>query len=116
MTFDDLLKSLQQDYLASLPGKIQLIEQLIVNQDTDNIRESFHKLKGTGRTYGFPEVSDLAEVVEDICLQKPAAGIEAATKAVPILQSIYQSRRDKTDYSFATDGRVAPLRKLLQSA
>lgn len=115
MSFDDLLKTLQKDYLKSIPDKIKVIENHIQASDTHNVRESFHKLKGTGRTYGLPEVSELAEIVESVCIQHPQSGVRAATEALPVLQDIYQSRQTQQAYAFGNDVRVEALRKLLQT-
>jgi HPt (histidine-containing phosphotransfer) domain-containing protein len=115
MSFDELLKSLQRDYLKSIPEKIKLIEGLIHAADTHNIRESFHKLKGTGRTYGLPEVSELAEIVETTCIQKPHHGVASATQALLVLGDIYKARQEQRTYAFDSDSRVETLRKLLQS-
>lgn len=120
MSFEDLLKTLQQDYLKSLPEKIKVITAQVQAQDASNVRESFHKLKGTGRTYGFPEVSELAEVVENICItQAPAAGLSAAQQALLVLEDICRARQQPTAipvYSFSEDPRVEAIRKLLPLA
>lgn len=115
MSFDDLLKSLHQDYLKSIPDKILLIAEQVKAQDTSNVRESFHKLKGTGKTYGFPEVSELAAMVESICIVQPNVGLDAASKALDVLSDIYHTRQNRSDYSLLSDTRVADIRKLLPS-
>ena len=56
------LGQLIDSYLKSLPEKILVIASQVQAKETGNVRESFHKLKGTGKTYGFPEVSELAGV------------------------------------------------------
>ncbi len=80
MNFDELLKSLHKEYLTSLPSKIDSIAQQAIKGSAAELRESFHKLKGTGRTYGMPEVSELATLVEDLCAEFPKkrrGGIES---------------------------------------
>jgi HPt (histidine-containing phosphotransfer) domain-containing protein len=109
-----MLKSLQQEYLASIPEKVLAIEMQIQKSDVNNVRESFHKLKGTGRTYGIPEVSDLAAVVEAVCIEHPVNGLAAAGMAIAILRDIYSQRKQHGAYNFATDKRFEDLRKLLQ--
>jgi HPt (histidine-containing phosphotransfer) domain-containing protein len=115
MSFEDLLKSLHEEYLASIPEKISVIEGQIKQGDAANLRESFHKLKGTGRTYGLPEVSDLAEVVEDICNVRPVNAVRAAGAAVGILRDIYSAHHQHHPYSFDSDPRLEGIRKLLQN-
>lgn len=92
MNFNDLMKELGQEYIANLPEKISEIELNCKTGDVSHLREDFHKLKGTGKTYGFPEISQLAETVERICLQQPEHAVEAAAEAVKILKSIHHSR------------------------
>ena len=77
MSFEDLLKNLQVDYVAAIPNKIAQIRAQVRNADVPALRESFHKFKGTGRTYGLPEVSELAEVVERICIDTPDRAVLA---------------------------------------
>jgi HPt (histidine-containing phosphotransfer) domain-containing protein len=115
VSFDDLLKTLQEDYLKSLPEKIKIITAQVQANDASNVRESFHKLKGTGKTYGFPEVSELAEVVENICIVQPGAGLNAARQAIPVLEDIHRVRQQASSYPVAADVRVAAIRKLLPS-
>jgi HPt (histidine-containing phosphotransfer) domain-containing protein len=67
-----LLADLKKDYIADLPNKITLITALLKSGDSDLLETEFHKLKGTGQTYGVPEVTRLGEMIESIC-QKPKA-------------------------------------------
>jgi HPt (histidine-containing phosphotransfer) domain-containing protein len=115
MSLDDLLKSLHQEYISALPEKLTKIEQQIQRQDRDSLRESFHKLKGTGMTYGLPEVSQVGEVAEDICLQKPAQAIEAAHLALAILRDIHQTRAQNKSFDCLADARFAAIQKVLQN-
>ena len=115
MNFDELLKTLHQDYLSSLPKKIISIRQQITGGQVGDLRESFHKLKGTGRTYGMPEVSDLSAIVEEICLDSPAKSVTAASHALEILQDIYTARTQGRSHDLEGDPRFLSVRKLLQN-
>jgi hypothetical protein len=44
VSFEDLLKTLQQEYLSALPEKITRIRAQIDASSTTEVRESFHKL------------------------------------------------------------------------
>lgn len=112
MNFDEMLKSLQQDYLASIPAKIADLEQCLANSDTNALREAFHKLKGTGKTYGLPEISDLGAAVEKICIERPHAAISAATLAVALMQEIHRARISQAIFQLETDARMQQLLKL----
>jgi HPt (histidine-containing phosphotransfer) domain-containing protein len=114
MSFEEMLKSLQREYLASLPGKIALIEGLIQAKDQNNVRESFHKLKGTGKTYGLPEVSEVGAIVEAICIERPVNSLAAGALALAVLRDIHDAHSGTKVYVFADDTRFAELQKLLQ--
>jgi HPt (histidine-containing phosphotransfer) domain-containing protein len=113
MSFEDLLKSLQVDYVAALPKKIAIIKSQIHAADLPALRESFHKFKGTGRTYGLPEVSELAEAVERLCIDESSHAITAAGHAVAVLEDIHKARAANQSYSLATDPRYLEIRKHL---
>lgn len=93
MSFEDMMKQLRQDYIENLPAKIEEIQTRLDATHIEQLREDFHKLKGTGKTYGFPEISQLAEVVEDICITRPDRAVEAAAEATKVLTSIYRQRQ-----------------------
>lgn len=115
MNFDDLLKTLHQDYLLALPKKIVLIGEQVKAGNGQELRESFHKLKGTGRTYGMPEVSDLAAVVEQVCLNYPKHAVTAAGHALEILRDIHLCRSQSRAHALESDARFSLIQKLLQN-
>lgn len=116
MNLEEMIKTLQQEYLAGLPEKISQIEKIIQSKETAAMRDCFHKLKGTGSTYGLPEVSELGQAVEEVCIQRPASAAEAATLGVVLLREIYQSRQRQVPFNVSADSRFATLHKLLQKA
>lgn len=107
---EDLLKSLRADYIAELPAKVASIQAMVREQRLEDVREAFHKLKGTGKTYGLPEVSELAALIEDTCRDKPSAGLAFAEVAVLILPDIVHARRADRAYPLETDSRFARLK------
>ncbi len=113
MNFDELLKSLQVDYIAALPNKIAVIRAQIKARSLSDLRESFHKFKGTGRTYGLPEVSELAELVERLCIDEHSEAVTAAGHAVAILADIHKARKEGKSYSLPHDPRFLEIRNLL---
>ena len=114
MTFDELLKTLQRDYLTSIPQKIDVIRQQMTDKSVNDLRESFHKLKGTGRTYGIPEVSELAACVEEICIDFPDAAVTATGFALQLLTDIHSSRAKDKVFALDGDPRFKEIQKLLQ--
>lgn len=111
MSFAAMMEQLKQEYIESLPEKIQTIEGHIKTQCTDSLKEDFHKLKGTGKTYGLPEISTLAASIESICIHSPEKSVEAAVQALPILQDIHQSRVADQSHDIGSDERFIQIRR-----
>lgn len=112
MSFAAMMEQLKQEYIESLPEKIQTIEGHINSQCSDSLKEDFHKLKGTGKTYGLPEISTLAASVESICVNNPERSVEAAVQALPILQDIHQSRMTDKSHDIGSDERFIEIRRV----
>ena len=79
-SLNDVLAELKKTYLAGLPARIELISQLSDSGRLAEVETEFHKLKGTGKTYGLAEVSRIGELAEKLCEQ----GAEKARMAVPL--------------------------------
>lgn len=92
MSFDQMMAELKQDYIKSLPEKIQVLGQHFKNESVEDLRNDFHKLKGTGKTYGLPEVTELALIMERICKTKPEQLKQAMPAAIASLQEIFELR------------------------
>ncbi len=67
-SFDQLLESLKKDYAKSFPEKIEKLRQLTLAKEWKSLEVEYHKLKGNGKTYGFPEISQMAEQMENLCM------------------------------------------------
>ena len=93
MTFDDMMAELQTEYVASIPEKIATIKGHFEAGDIALVQDDFHKLKGTGKTYGLPEVTDLAKEMEQICKTTPDAVGEHLPKALAGLEQIYEQKK-----------------------
>lgn len=84
----EILAELKAEYRTQFPRKLQKLRTVFDGGDRDALREEFHKLKGTGKTYGFPEVSILCEVMEHACARgtADAAMIESALSVLNRMQ------------------------------
>ena len=111
MSFAAMMEQLKKEYIESLPEKIETIESHIQKQCSNSVKEDFHKLKGTGKTYGLPEVSTLAASVEAICIQTPERSFSAAEQALPILRDIHQSRATDQLHDIGSDERYLQIRR-----
>lgn len=66
----DLLESLKAKYIEELPDKINEMKLFFEKKDWSELQNAFHKLKGSGKTYGLPEVSDISERCETYLIKK----------------------------------------------
>lgn len=112
MNLDAMLAQLQKDYVTELPDKISQMESHYTTGDFEALRDDFHKIKGTGKTYGLPEVSLLGEATENLCIHKPQALPEAIPLAIAILKDIHQKRSQGHEMPIATDPRYQKLTRL----
>jgi HPt (histidine-containing phosphotransfer) domain-containing protein len=95
----DVLKELQKNYLASMPEKISNLELLWSKRELDLLKTDYHKLKGTGRTYGFPEITALGAALERLC-EIDQASLE---RAVPLSVNLMKRIRDLRAQDLALD-------------
>lgn len=98
-----LFAELKGEYLDSFPEKIETIRQFWESGDRTGLHNEFHKIKGTGTTYGLPEVTDIAEILEEMCEQeceKLGAGIVIA---LDLLQKICQSYKFDVEFDLHKD-------------
>jgi HPt (histidine-containing phosphotransfer) domain-containing protein len=86
-----LLSELKQEYIISLPGKIERLRQFTEERDWANLSEEYHKLKGNGKTYGLPEISILCEQLELIALKKDAQKFTLFEHALTLLERMHKS-------------------------
>ena len=95
------MKQLKQEYVESLPIKRERIVQLFQQKNFEQLETEFHKMKGTGKTYGLPEISLLGELFEKVCMNQATLLPEAIPVAVAFLNEIFRLR--KLDQIFAIE-------------
>lgn len=108
---NDLFAELKGEYLDSFPEKIETIQKFWESNNRDGLHNEFHKIKGTGTTYGLPEVTSIAEILEEMCennCEKLGASIVIA---LDLLHKICQSYKFDVEYDLHKD----PLFKRLKS-
>ncbi len=62
----DELKKLKDYYLSTFTKKVKQITEIIKNKDKDELINFGHKLKGSGISYGFQEISDIGKDIENL--------------------------------------------------
>lgn len=112
MNFTLLMEQLRQEYVHELPQKIEAIAQNLGHHNHLVVQEDFHKLKGTGKTYGIPEISELAEVVERICIHHPESIESAVPEALMLLREIHRRRTAAEPFDIGVDQRFSMLKRL----
>jgi HPt (histidine-containing phosphotransfer) domain-containing protein len=112
MSLKSLLAQLQKDYLASFPEKVMNLRELHKMGNLDELRTEYHKLKGTGRTYGLPEVSQIGEVLETLCDQPDVLPI-AVPISLALLEKVRETRTKGNALKVEDDGEFKALVELV---
>lgn len=113
MNFENMMTQLRKEYVSTLPDKIQTIRHFLNSDDALGVREVFHKLKGTGATYGVPELSTLGEALETFVQSHPKDLKNAVPDALDLLNLVHQHRIQDQPYNIQTDQRFIRIKSLL---
>ena len=67
MSFDDIMKNLQLNYLKDLESRLGHLDNFKgkIEENGEELRTFFHQLKGSGASYGIPKVSEVGKNYED---------------------------------------------------
>lgn len=103
MSLEELLQQLRQEYLLSFPEKLNALQQAITHRDYTEIERLTHQLKGTGKTYGFQEITELATPIEQSARQKEIKCIDWSQKAVEILKQWVAAHQSKESFDLKQD-------------
>jgi HPt (histidine-containing phosphotransfer) domain-containing protein len=98
-----LLAELKHEYLKAFPEKLELLRELIQKEDWSGLEVLYHKLKGTGKTYGFPEISTLCQKMESLSQSKTYQKAEFFQRSLLILEKLNQSYTQGTPYNLNQD-------------
>ncbi len=92
MSLKGLLAELQVEYLATFPEKIMRMDSLWRSGKLQELASEFHKIKGTGRTYGIPEVTVVGEALEALVEMNHSQLNQAVPAALYVLEQIRKAR------------------------
>ena len=84
-----------------------------LTKNTEQLQDEFHRLKGTGKTYGIPEVTELATIMENFYKSDPNLAMEHTPKAVEILEDIIKQVKNPSDYALSKDERFSKLKAVV---
>ncbi len=90
MSIQEILAGLQKTYLAAMPDKIKNLNALWSAGELEKLETEYHKLKGTGRTYGLPEFTELGATLERLC----EINVTSLPQAVPLSLDLLGRMRD----------------------
>ena len=83
-----LLQELKTEYIAALPSKINYLQEVADSNNLTLLISEYHKLKGTGKTYGLPEVSVVAALLEEHLTDCPEDFLVVHPAATQLLRDI----------------------------
>lgn len=101
MSVDNVLKRLHKEYVSSFSTKIENLKKL--SNTPHLLTEEFHKLKGSGRTYGVAELSLLAEQMERLGKIAPEKLNEHLLQGLQLFQKIKDSRDANLAFAIESD-------------
>lgn len=97
-----IMEELKTEYVASLPLKRSLVHSLWEQNQLSQLEDEFHKMKGTGQTYGVQEISDLGRLFEGIA-KLSQLDVELMQQFTLWIDAIFSSRSSLQSYSLAQD-------------
>jgi HPt (histidine-containing phosphotransfer) domain-containing protein len=113
--FQKMMETLQKNYIVSLDQKIADVQAAFNLNEPAPIQDIFHKLKGTGATYGVPEISELGEVMERLCERQPGRLASYIPQALVLLRSIQEMRKSGQAFEMSGNSDFHLLAKLLSA-
>ncbi|MFQ6037404.1 MAG: response regulator [Candidatus Aminicenantales bacterium] len=75
---DESIRSLVPDYIRNRKKDLHRLREALETQDYDTIEDLGHKMKGSGRCYGFDRLSSLGHLLETHAREKAVDHIEKA--------------------------------------
>lgn len=93
---DGAYGELQREYLQELPKAFAELRSLIESYRRGDpalpaLKTGFHRLAGSGGSYGFPEISEIARAAEQLAATEPspeqAARLEQALRQLEVVRA-----------------------------
>ena len=105
---DQKYAPLIEKYISRLPETIQAVEAHRANKDVQALQLAVHRLKGTGTTYGFPQITECASRCEDILIVHNSVDQAASAfdRLLKILKSIVPGAGPSDDKGAVEDTTV----------
>lgn len=99
----EVLDDLKKEYILSFPKKLEKIEKLTAEKNWKELADEYHKLKGTGKTYGFPQISTLCEKMELMANQSSTQQRPLFESGFTVLKKLLTAYQQNSSFSIHED-------------
>lgn len=114
MSLEAVMEELKKDYIDSLSSKKTDIKELFAEKNFKGLKDVFHKLKGTGATYGVPEISVLGGTLEKLCESVNPELDWVIPEILGIMDKIQNSRRESQEFDIETHKTFQRIQSLVK--
>lgn len=97
--FDSLFAELKSEYIDSFHEKVDEIYLCWQKRSTGPLTMEYHKIKGTGSTYGIPQISHIAEIMEHLCHQESDKLGLCVLVSIDLLKKVCKNEKHSIPYS-----------------
>ncbi|MBN1916806.1 MAG: PAS domain S-box protein [Verrucomicrobia bacterium] len=91
--FSGLLEELRGEYMDAFAGVLAEFDALAVQDDAAGLGGLGHRLKGSGASYGFPEISEIGARIEELGKAGDLDSIGPLIERLRAIQAHFESRR-----------------------
>lgn len=113
--FNDIFAELKAEYLHSITEKLSTIEGLWQQHDRETLENEYHKIKGTGTTYGVPEATKVAEIMEHLCKSNHTQLGTAILISTDLFRKIKQYYLEGITWNLEHDENFSTLSQMFQA-
>jgi HPt (histidine-containing phosphotransfer) domain-containing protein len=72
-----MLRDLREAYCRSLAAKLTQLSEALSARNLETVNRLGHQMKGSGRSYGFPDVSEIGARIEEAAGDRRVVALEA---------------------------------------
>jgi HPt (histidine-containing phosphotransfer) domain-containing protein len=84
----EVLAELRAEYLNSCPEILSEIKNAAAKSDWPSVEHHFHRFAGSGKTFGLPEVTDVARAIEYYIQKNSTPSPKVMDEAIRLFESI----------------------------
>ena len=110
--YKEMMAELRTEYLEAFQQKFQTINDFFDQKDWYSIELEYHKLKGTGSTYGVPEVTQLCEQLERVCREKKQIERIVVDQSIELLTAIREKYLNDKEFDLSSNATFLSIKNL----